>query len=66
MVKIKNSLQTIDLIEDKYTDDEDSTDSSDSETKISRKYRKKRFKGNANTFNISPTSSKIEPFVRSF
>ncbi|KAM3727721.1 Lipoxygenase 6, chloroplastic [Dirofilaria immitis] len=40
--------------EDKYTGDEDSTDSSDLEPKVSRKYqkRKKKFKGNMNTFNI--------------
>uniref|UniRef100_A0A8R1XUG7 Uncharacterized protein n=2 Tax=Onchocerca TaxID=6281 RepID=A0A8R1XUG7_ONCVO len=43
----------VDLNEDKYTGDEESADSSDSEVEVSKKYRKKKFKGNMNTFNIS-------------
>ncbi|VDO33615.1 unnamed protein product [Onchocerca flexuosa] len=49
----KRLSKPVDLNEDKYTGDEESADSSDSEVKVSKKYRKKKFKGNMNTFNIS-------------
>uniref|UniRef100_A0A158Q6R8 NARG2_C domain-containing protein n=1 Tax=Elaeophora elaphi TaxID=1147741 RepID=A0A158Q6R8_9BILA len=59
------SQKPVDLTDGKYTGDEESADSSDPEGKVSRKYRKKKFKGNVNTFNIS-TSSEVKPLVRSF
>ncbi|VDK70777.1 unnamed protein product [Litomosoides sigmodontis] len=51
-------------IGDKYTGDEESADSSDSETRVSRKYRKKKSKGCVNTFNISSKSPEVIPRIQ--
>ncbi|VDK65339.1 unnamed protein product [Onchocerca ochengi] len=56
----KRLSKPVDLNEDKYTGDEESADSSDSEVEVSKKYRKKKFKGNMNTFNISSGTQSLQ------
>ncbi|EFO22143.1 hypothetical protein LOAG_06341 [Loa loa] len=62
--KTNRRSELLDLSDDKYTGDEESTDSSDFEVKVSRKYQKKKFKGNINTFNISSTSPEVKPSMQ--
>uniref|UniRef100_A0A915PGV8 Uncharacterized protein n=1 Tax=Setaria digitata TaxID=48799 RepID=A0A915PGV8_9BILA len=61
---INEKEKPFDLDEDKYTGDEESSDSTDPEAKVFGKRRKKRLKGNINTFNISSTSPKSQSLLQ--